>query len=253
MTIFELNILSLHIAPTYYGLMYALAFLTGYYYLLKKEVVTKPQLESLFLYLIAWVVLWGRIWYIIFYDLSYYLADPINIIKVWEGGMSFHWGALGVIIATLAFAKIHKVQFLKLIDEIVFILPIWLFLGRIWNYLNKELLGFPYTWFLAVEKNGQSYFPSPLLEAFLEGIILFMILYFVSKRKTFYGQIWCVFLIFYGLFRLLVEIFVRTPDAHIWYISWFFTMWSLLSLPMIIVGIILYFFFQNRMKINSQK
>lgn len=253
MTIFELNILWLHIAPSYYGLMYALAFLIGYYYLLKKEVVTKLQLESLFLYLIAWVVLWGRIWYIIFYDFSYYLADPTNIIKVWEGGMSFHGGALGVIIATLAFAKIHKIQFLKLIDEIVFILPVGLFLGRIGNYLNKELLGFPYTWFLAVEKNGASYFPSPLLEAFLEGIVLFIILYFVAKRKTFYGQIGSIFLIFYGFFRLLVEMFIRTPDAHIWYIWGIFTMWSLLSLPMILVGIILYFFFQNRMKINSQK
>lgn len=249
MTIFEIQLFGITLAPSYYGLMYAIAFLAWYYYILKKNILTKDQLESLFLYVIFWVILWGRLGYILFYDLSFYLNDLSNIVKVWQGGMSFHGWAIGLILSVILFAKVHKVNFYKVIDEIVFILPIWLFLGRIWNYLNKELLGFPYTWFLAVEKNWGSYFPSPLLEAFLEWIVLFIIFWFLYKKRSFYGQIWVAFLIGYGVFRTFVELFFRLPDPQIGYIAWFLTMGSLLSIPMIIIWIILYFTLRNKNKI----
>ncbi len=242
MTIFEINIFWFTLAPSYYGLMYALWFIAGYYYILKKNILKKEELENLFFYVFLGVILWGRIWYILFYDFSAYLANPIDILKVWEWWMSFHGGFLWVVISVILFAKKYKINFWKIIDELAVIVPVWIWLGRIWNYLNKELLGYAnYSWLFAVEKNGVSYFPSPLLEAFLEWFVLLIMLYFINKNKTFFGQTSAFFLIWYGIFRVIVELFFRTPDAHIWYIFWFLTLGSLLSIPMIIIWIILFF------------
>lgn len=242
MTIFEINIFWFTLAPSYYGLMYALWFIAGYYYILKKNILKKEELENLFFYVFLGVILWGRIWYILFYDFSAYLANPIDILKVWEWWMSFHGGFLWVVISVILFAKKYKINFWKIIDELAVIVPVWIWLGRIWNYLNKELLGYSnYSWLFAVEKNGVSYFPSPLLEAFLEWFVLLIMLYFINKNKTFFGQTSAFFLIWYGIFRVIVELFFRTPDAHIWYIFWFLTLGSLLSIPMIIIWIILFF------------
>lgn len=242
MTIFEINIFWFTLAPSYYGLMYALWFIAGYYYILKKNILKKEELENLFFYVFLGVILWGRIWYILFYDFSAYLANPIDILKVWEWWMSFHGGFLWVVISVILFAKKYKINFWKIIDELAVIVPVWIWLGRIWNYLNKELLGYAnYSWLFAVEKNGISYFPSPLLEAFLEWFVLLIMLYFINKNKTFFGQTSAFFLIWYGIFRVIVELFFRTPDAHIWYIFWFLTLGSLLSIPMIIIWIILFF------------
>lgn len=242
MTIFEINIFWFTLAPSYYGLMYALWFIAGYYYILKKNILKKEELENLFFYVFLGVILWGRIWYILFYDFSAYLANPIDILKVWEWWMSFHGGFLWVVISVILFAKKYEINFWKIIDELAVIVPVWIWLGRIWNYLNKELLGYAnYSWLFAVEKNGVSYFPSPLLEAFLEWFVLLIMLYFINKNKTFFGQTSAFFLIWYGIFRVIVELFFRTPDAHIWYIFWFLTLGSLLSIPMIIIWIILFF------------
>ncbi|MGE4443442.1 MAG: prolipoprotein diacylglyceryl transferase [Candidatus Altimarinota bacterium] len=242
MTIFEINIFGFTLAPSYYGLMYALGFIAGYYYILKKNILKKEELENLFFYVFLGVILGGRIGYILFYDFSAYLANPIDILKVWEGGMSFHGGFLGVVISVILFAKKYKINFWKIIDELAVIVPVGIGLGRIGNYLNKELLGYAnYSGLFAVEKNGISYFPSPLLEAFLEGFVLLIMLYFINKNKTFFGQTSAFFLIGYGIFRVIVELFFRTPDAHIGYIFGFLTLGSLLSIPMIIIGIILFF------------
>ncbi len=155
--------------------------------------------------------------------------------------MSFHGGVLWVIIAMALFSKKYKISFLSVADEVTAILPIWLGLGRIWNYLNKELLGFhPYNWFLAVKINEVSYFPSTLVESLLEGLVLFIILNIVYKFKKFNWQIWVLFLIFYSIFRIFVEIFFRMPDENIGYIFWFLTMWEILSLPMLILWIYYY-------------
>ena len=135
---------------------------------------------------------------------------------------------------------------MKLADNIVSVLPIWLFFGRIWNYLNKELLWFQYTGFLAVEKNGNYYFPSPLLEAFLEWIILFIILFFINKYKKIDWIVASSFLIIYAIFRIFIEIYFRSPDVQIWYIFWFLTVWEILSSIMLFSGIIIFIYLKKK-------
>lgn len=162
--------------------------------------------------------------------------------------MSFHGGVIGVIIAMFLFARMHKKTFLIIADHITSVLPIGLGLGRIGNYLNKELLGFsPYAGPFAVEKNGISYFPSPLLEATMEGIVLFIILHFLWRKNIFPGKIATSFLIWYGIFRFCIE-FVRTPDIGLGYLALGLTMGQLLSIPMIVIGVILYRSFKSSYK-----
>lgn len=243
MTIFELNIFGFTLAPTYYWLMYAISFLIWYFIFSKRKIYIKDEIDSLFIYIFLWVVLGWRIWYILFYNLPYYLENPISMLNVTEWWMSFHGWVIGVILAMIFFAKNKKTSFLKLADELTTVLPIWLFFWRIWNYINKELLWFEnYYWIFAVKIWEKSFFPSPLLEAFLEWLILFLILNFAYKSKKFKTwQIATLFLIFYAIFRIFVEIFFRQPDVQIWYIGWFITMWTILTLPMLILWIIIFF------------
>lgn len=246
MTIFELHIFWLTLAPTYYWLMYGIWFISWFYIIKNRWVISSEIMDNLFFYIFLWVVLWWRLWYILFYNLSSYISNPLDIFKVWEWWMSFHGWVLWVLIAMYFFSKRFKINFLVLADQITLILPIWLWLWRIWNYLNKELLWFtPYNWFLAVEKNGVGYFPSPLVESVLEWLVLYFILLYFYRRKHNSWQIWALFLIFYWLFRILVEAFFRMPDSQIWYILWYFTMWEILSLPMLIIWLILYFRFNK--------
>lgn len=245
MTIFELQLFWLTIAPSYYWLMYAIWFTIWYLFIKKTNVIPNNKLDDLLIFLVVWVILWWRLGYVLFYDLIYYIQNPIRILKVWEWWMSFHWWALWVIISTFIFSKINKINFLKIIDEIALIVTVWIWAWRIWNYLNKELLWFEYNWFLAVEKNWINYFPSPLLEAFLEWLVLFLILFFVNKYKKFNWLTWACFLIWYWFFRTIIEVFFRTPDIQIGYFFWFITMWMILSIPMIIIWIILIFIFKK--------
>lgn len=245
MSIFEITLFGITIAPTYYGLMYALWFLS-WYYIIKYRIKNLKSnsndlytsiLDDLLLYIVLWVILGWRLGYVLFYNFTNYIQDPISILKVWEWWMSFHWWVLGVILAMYLFSRKYKVSFLKLTDNITAVLPIWLWLGRVWNYLNWELLGFSwYTWPLAVDWR----FPSPLVEALLEWLVLFIILNWVYKNKKFNWQVASLFLIFYGIFRIFVEVFFREPDSNIWYIAWYFTMWEILSLPMIIIWMYYY-------------
>ncbi|NDK07779.1 prolipoprotein diacylglyceryl transferase [Candidatus Gracilibacteria bacterium] len=259
MYIFKTEIFGITIAPSYYGLMYAIGFLTAYIIIKKGLKISTKKMDDLLIYSFLGVLLGGRIAYILFYDLTYYLNNPGSLIKVWEGGMSFHGGVIGVILAMYFFSKKYKVGFLKLADYLCYALPIGLFFGRIGNYLNKELLGFSnYNGPFAIYINSVGYFPSPLLEAFLEGIVLFGILHYAKKikennnkifsfklHKKWYnvfipkydGQIAALFLIFYSIFRIIVEIFFRVPDTQIGYIFGFLTMGEILTFPMLISGI----------------
>lgn len=286
MTIFEINIFWINFAPSYYWLMYAIWFLAGYFIILRRDALIsyidmvwipplrasgtpfgkgrktemKDLMDNLFLYIFVWVVLGGRLGYVLFYDLGSYISAPLAILKVWEWWMSFHWWVIWVLIAMIWFAKKFKISFLKLADQIILVLPIWLWLGRIWNYLNQELLWYSwYEWIFAVYKNWVGYFPSPLLEAILEWLVLYIILntiYYINnknnnktqnqKKYGFDWQIATLFLIFYAIFRILVEMFFRTPDSQIWYIFWYFTLWELLSLPMFIAWVIIYFILKNK-------
>ncbi|MDQ7009038.1 MAG: prolipoprotein diacylglyceryl transferase [Candidatus Gracilibacteria bacterium] len=255
MTIFNIELFGITIAPSYYGLMYALGFIFGYWLIknriyINKKNILKPStdwkigdfMDSLLFYIFFGVVIGGRLGYVIFYNFSNFLSNPLDILKVWEGGMSFHGGIIGVTIAMILFSKRQKISFYKLADQVSLVVPIGLGLGRIGNYLNKELLGFgEYYGPLAVKTNSGSYFPSPLVELFLEGIVLFIILNLVYKyKKLKNGQIASLLLILYGIFRILVEAIFREPDAHIGYILNYFTLGEIYSLPMIIIGIYFY-------------
>lgn len=246
MTIFNLEIFGFNIAPSYYWLMYAIAFIYGIWFIKQSKKYTNTQRESLFVYIFLWVLFWGRLGYVVFYNLSYYISSPLEIFAFWQGGMSFHGGMLWVVCACYLFAKKYKINKWDLWDDISFIAPVGILFWRIWNYINKELLWFPYNGPFAVQLWDDSYFPSPLLEALFEGLILYLILRYFYTRKSFHGQIVALFLIFYGIFRFFIEILIRTPDTHIWYYFGVFTQGSLLSLPMIVVGIILYNFLWNK-------
>lgn len=246
MKIFQLNIFWFTIAPTYYALMYILWFLAAWFFLkayfpFKK----KSDLDDLFFFAGIGVILGGRIGYILFYNFDYYLENLSKIFAVWEGGMSFHGGLIGVILAIIYFAKSRGYNFWNVADYLAVITPIGLWLGRIGNYLNNELYGFsPYSWPLAMRVGDNYHFPSPLLEMFLEWIVLFLILSFLFFRKNFSKKIaklsW-LFLIGYAVSRIIVE-FVRMPDANIGYLfgTNFITLGMIYSLPMLIVGLIIY-------------
>ncbi|QFR39216.1 prolipoprotein diacylglyceryl transferase [Candidatus Gracilibacteria bacterium 28_42_T64] len=247
MNIFEINVLGFTIAPSYYGLMYALSFIIGYLIIRRRGYVKSILLDDLLFYIFLGVILGGRMGYVLFYNFSHYLSNLGDILKIWEGGMSFHGGVIGVVIAMYIFSKKKKLNFYLLSDEVTAVLPIGLGLGRLGNYLNKELLGYsPYNGFLAIEKNGTSYFPSPLLESLLEGLFLYIILLYFYKKRQFGGQIASLFLIVYGIFRLLVEIFFREPDSHIGYIYNYFTVGEILTLPMIMLGLGLYIYLRKK-------
>ena len=240
--IFTIGPLQLH----WYGLMYGLAFLGGYIYLQKAKIckqLTETEKESLIIAVILGVILGGRIGYIIFYNLSYYFQNPLKIFAVWEGGMSFHGGVIGVTLAILWFVKHYKKNIFAVGDIVTLYAPIALFLGRIGNFINGELYG-------RVAKNFCVYFstdtvncryPSQLLEAFLEGIVLLIILQFVHHKNKKTGVVSAAFFIFYSIFRIIAEIF-REPDSQIGYIFKFLTEGQILSILMFGVGIAIYYY-----------
>lgn len=238
MTIFTLNIFWLTVAPTWYWLMYALSFLIGLYFIQKK--FSEKETDILFFATVLGVIFGGRLGYVLFYNLGYFLDNPWEIFMPWKGGMSFHGGALGVIMAWyIAARKIGK-PFLNVADSLVWIVPIGLFFWRIWNYINGELMGLPgYTWWLAWTIDGATYFPTPLLEALLEWIILLIILIWKKKSIAYPGQVWVWFLGGYGMMRFFAEFF-RTPDVQIGYIfGWWMTLGHTFSLCMIFTALIL--------------
>jgi phosphatidylglycerol:prolipoprotein diacylglycerol transferase len=232
MTIFEINLFGLHIAPTYYGLMYGISFIILYYWLKYRKFLDWQKLDDFIFYIFLWIILWWRLWYVVFYNLEYFLNNPLKIPAVWEWWMSFHGWVLWVIVALILFTKKYKLNLLETSDALLKLVPIWLFLGRIWNYINNELYWKEYSGPLAMIINWKTYFPSPLLEAFLEWIILFILLNFFWQSKKPWFISWA-FLFFYWIFRFFIE-FIRLPDSQIWYIWWIITMWQILSIPLII-------------------
>ncbi len=198
--------------------------------------------DDLITYLIISIIIGGRLGYIIFYNLSYYINNPLDIIKVWEGGMSFHGALLGIIIGTYLFSKKKNVPALFLLDVIACVSPIGIFLGRIANFINGELIGkvTKVSWsviFPAIDSLPRH--PSQLYEAVLEGAILFLILNsIIFKQRYIMGTCSCLFLIYYGIFRIISEFF-RQPDIQIGYLFNLISMGTLLSVFMIIAGLII--------------
>lgn len=227
----------------WYGLMYVLSFIATYF-IIRSEVkrrqlpLTSDDVADLVFYGAMGVVLGGRTGYILFYNLDFYLANPLKLFAVWEGGMSFHGGFLGVVLAFFIYSLRKKIPFLALTDLAALCAPVGLGLGRIGNFINGELYGRPTdaAWGIIFPgSDGVPRHPSQLYEAFLEGIVLFIIVRFISKRTTVSGVASFAACAGYGLFRFIVEFF-RQPDAQIGLFFGMFSMGQLLSLPMFLVG-----------------
>ena len=198
--------------------------------------------DSLISYIIISIIIGGRLGYIIFYNFGYYLDNPIDIFKIWEGGMSFHGALLGVVVGTHLFAKSIKTETFLFLDIIASVAPIGIFFGRVANFINGELFGKPTnaSWSVIFpEVDNIPRHPSQIYEACLEGVLLFLILIpFIYNKKIKNGYCSSLFLIFYGLFRILAEQF-REPDLQIGYFFNFFSLGSILSFVMIIAGILI--------------
>jgi len=198
--------------------------------------------DDLISYLIISIIAGGRIGYVIFYNFEYYISNPLEIIKVWEGGMSFHGALIGIIIGTYLFSKKRGVPTFFMLDIIACVAPIGIFFGRIANFINAELIGkvTNVSWsviFPLVDTLPRH--PSQLYEAMLEGIILFLILnILIFKKKYKIGSSSCLFLIFYGIFRVISEIF-REPDTQVGYLLDLFSMGTILSFFMIVSGFVI--------------
>ena len=230
----------------WYGLMYIIGFAAVWWFGTRRAKQpgsgwTPEQVSDLIFYGALGVILGGRFGYVLFYNLPHYLAHPLDLIKIWQGGMSFHGGLLGVLLAMWWFARRTGKHFLQVTDFIAVWTPIGLAAGRLGNFINHELWGrvTDAPWGMLFRNAGPlPRHPSQLYEFALEGVALFIILWLYSARPRPMGAVSGVFLLFYGLFRFLVE-FVREPDIQIGYLAGIFTMGQLLSLPMIVLGIVL--------------
>lgn len=232
------------LAVRWYGVMYLLGFAAAYILILhlsrlRDLSLSKEGVSDLLFYGVVGVVLGGRLGYVLFYNPGQYLSRPLEIFAVWQGGMSFHGGLLGVVVAVIIFCMRRKLPMLLTGDILVTASTIGLGLGRIGNFINGELWGrvTDLPWGIIFPNAGRlPRHPSQLYEAALEGAVLFAILYFLNRKKVSPGVPFFTFFIGYGMFRFLVE-FVRQPDAHLGFLWGGATMGQLLSLPMILFGI----------------
>ncbi|VUD62204.1 Prolipoprotein diacylglyceryl transferase [Thalassocella blandensis] len=240
----------------WYGLMYLFAFAAawglGAYRAKKPHSPLKPdQVEDLVFYGALGIVIGARIGYILFYNFGAFLDSPSILFKVWEGGMSFHGGLIGVLVAMSFYAKKTKKHFIDIMDFVAPLVPIGLGLGRIGNFIGGELWGRATTvpWGMKFPKDELHLIrhPSQLYQSFFEGLMLFLILFWFSRNPRPRAAVSSLFLICYGFFRFIVE-FVREPDAHIGYMFGWMTRGQLLSLPMIVIGLFIFY-----MAYSSQK
>ncbi|MDC0390291.1 prolipoprotein diacylglyceryl transferase [Candidatus Thioglobus sp.] len=231
----------------WYGLMYLGAFLAAYFlanYRAKQDENWNTQnIEDLIFYGAIGVIVGGRLGYVLFYNLPNFLSDPLSIFAIQGGGMSFHGGFLGVLLAMVIFNQKYNKTFFATMDFVAPLVPLGLGFGRIGNFINGELWGKVTTSPLGmyIQEQGVSRYPSQLYEAFLEGLVLFIILWLYSNKPRPLMSVSALFLIFYGLFRFIIE-FVRVPDVQLGYLAFgWLTMGQLLSLPMIILGVYLFY------------
>ena len=237
------------ISIRWYSLSYIFGIILGWW--LGKKIINHilknanfkfniEEFDDLITYIIISIIIGGRLGYVLFYNLEYYISHPINILKVWEGGMSFHGALIGIIISTYIFSLKRGIPVFFLLDIVACVSPIGIFLGRIANFINSELVGKVTTvsWgviFPTVDSLLRH--PSQLYEAMLEGIILFIILNKIIFKQIYkMGTCSCLFLILYGLFRMFSEFF-REPDAQLGYYFDLFSMGTILSFLMVISGL----------------
>lgn len=269
----------LPLAVRWYALSYILAFVL-FMWLGRRRIAqghtvfTREMLDDLLTWGVFGVIIGGRLGYVLFYKASTYLADPISILKVWEGGMSFHGGFLGVLVALALFARRHHLSFWQVSDFVAPLVPLGLASGRLGNFINGELwgrltdvhawwaMGFPQARHEDLARLGeqperwlpvwQQYqmlprHPSQLYQFALEGVALFVLLWLFAKKPRPTGQVSALFLIGYGLFRFIAE-FAREPDDFLGLLALNLSMGQWLSLPMMIIGIIAWWYFGRQAK-----
>jgi len=232
----------------WYGLMYIIGFVAAYFVIYaeakrQKIPLNRDDVADLIFAAAFGVILGGRLGYVLFYNLSEYVAHPLKIFAVWEGGMSFHGGLAGAILGGVWFAHKKKIGFLTIADLGFLTAPIGLGLGRIGNFINGELYGrvtdVPWGMVFPDPQAGNlPRHPSQLYEAFLEGPVIFFVLWNMGRKERPAGIIFWTFITIYGLFRFLVEFF-REPDFQLGFIIRSFTMGQLLSFPMVFLGTIM--------------
>ena len=228
----------------WYGLMYVIGFLALWFFASQRAKRpdsgwTAEQVSDFVFYGALGVILGGRLGYMLFYNLPHYIAHPLDVFKVWQGGMSFHGGLIGVLLAMLYFARKTGKTFFTVADFFAPWVPIGLGLGRLGNFINHELWGRTTDgpWGMVFREAGPlPRHPSQLYQAALEGLALFVILWLFARKPRPTASVSGLFLIFYGLFRILVE-FVREPDPQLGYLAFgWLTMGQVLSVPMILFG-----------------
>ncbi len=235
------------LAIRWYGLMYVLAFAMFWFmgrYRIRKNAsgdFNETQLEDMLFYGVLGVILGGRLGYVLFYKFSYYLAHPLEIFMVWQGGMSFHGGFLGVFFAMWWFARKSGKHWMQVTDFVTPLVPLGYAAGRMGNFINGELPGritdVPWgMWFPQVDKLQTIRHPSQLYQFALDGVCLFIIMWLFSRKPRPMGAVSGLFLIGYGTFRIITE-FAREPDDFLGFLALGLSMGQWLSVPMMIAGI----------------
>jgi phosphatidylglycerol---prolipoprotein diacylglyceryl transferase len=232
----------------WYGFMYVIGFVSSYFlvlYEVKKQrlSIERPKIDDLYFAIILGIIIGGRLGYTLFYNPLHYLTHPLEIFQVWHGGMSFHGGLIGGFAAGCLVIKRKGLPFFQIADLLIPTSTVGLGFGRIGNFINGELFGRPsdVPWAMVFPNGGSAArHPSQLYEAFLEGLVLFTVLWFYKERKKHDGDVFALFLILYGVFRIFCEFF-REPDQSVGYILGFLTMGQLLSAAMMAIGLWLKF------------
>tara|TARA_B100001996_G_scaffold83011_1_gene61242 strand:+ start:357 stop:1142 length:786 start_codon:yes stop_codon:yes gene_type:complete len=238
----------------WYGLMYLLGFVVAI--MLAKartkkswSPIKRSEVDDLIFYCMLGVILGGRLGYVIFYGWQQLISDPFYVFRIMEGGMSFHGGLIGVLVALWIYGRKINKDMITMMDFVAPIVPLGLGFGRIGNFINGELWGKPTDVAWSFKVNGVSLHATQLYEALLEGLVLFLILWVFTKKKRPKMQSSALFLIGYGVFRFFIE-FYRVPDAHLNYLAFgWVTMGQILTAPMIIIGMIMFILAKNKEKV----
>ena len=242
----------------WYSLAYILGLIIGLVIMKRlnkfsNNFIDPKHLDNFFVWAVIGIIIGGRIGYVLFYQFNLFITNPLYIIEIWNGGMSFHGGLIGIIVSIYLFSKINRINFFYLSDLVSIVAPIGIFFGRIANFINTELIGKPTDFYISViypSIDDIPRHPSQLYEAMFEGLILFIFLMtFFHKTKDFlkHGIISGLFLCCYSFFRFIIE-FIREPDIQIGLLFNFISMGQLLCIPVFIIGLIVIQYHASRKK-----